>query len=43
MIKSSSVKWAGHVTCERGKRNVCNVLVGKPRGTGIKLKLTLKN
>jgi hypothetical protein len=32
MIKSRRLKWAGHVTCVRKKRNVHRVLVGKPEG-----------
>jgi hypothetical protein len=30
MIKSRRMKWAGHVTHMREKRNIFSVLVGKP-------------
>jgi hypothetical protein len=32
MIKSSSMRWAGHVTRIGEKRNAYRILVGKPEG-----------
>jgi hypothetical protein len=32
VIKSRSMRWAGHVTRMGEKRGVCRVLVGKPGG-----------
>jgi hypothetical protein len=32
MIKSRSMKWAGHVERIGEKRNACRILVGKPEG-----------
>jgi hypothetical protein len=32
VIKSSRMRWAGHVTRMREMRNVCKILVGKPAG-----------
>jgi hypothetical protein len=32
MIKSSMMRWAGHVACKREKRNAYRVLVGKTGG-----------
>jgi hypothetical protein len=32
MIKSRRMRWAGHVTRMREKRNVYRILVGKPEG-----------
>jgi hypothetical protein len=31
-IKSMRLRWAGHVACMGGERNVYKVLVGKPEG-----------
>jgi hypothetical protein len=31
-IKSRRMRWAGHVACMGGRRNVYRVLVGKPEG-----------
>jgi hypothetical protein len=31
MIWSRRIRWAGHVTCMRKKRNVYGILVGRPR------------
>jgi hypothetical protein len=33
MIKSSRIKWAGHVACMGEKRNAYRILVGKSEGT----------
>jgi hypothetical protein len=30
MIKSKRIRWEGHVTRVREKRNACKILVGKP-------------
>jgi hypothetical protein len=32
MIKSRRMRWVEHVTCMREKRNVRNILIGKPEG-----------
>jgi hypothetical protein len=32
MIKSNRMRWAGHVSCMRKKRNAHRVLVGKVEG-----------
>ena len=32
MIKSSRMRWAGHVACMGERGGVCRVLVGKPEG-----------
>jgi hypothetical protein len=32
MIMSRRMRWAGHVTCMRVKRNAYRILVGKPEG-----------
>jgi hypothetical protein len=32
VVKSSRMKWAGHVACMGGMRNVYNILIGKPEG-----------
>jgi hypothetical protein len=34
MIKSRGMRWAGHVAQIRKKRNVCRILVAKPKGRG---------
>jgi hypothetical protein len=31
-IKPRTIRWAGHVTRMREKRNACRLLVGKPEG-----------
>jgi hypothetical protein len=31
MIKSSRMRWAGHVARMKAKRNACRILVGKPQ------------
>jgi hypothetical protein len=31
-VKSRRMRWAGHVACMGGQRNVYRVLVGKPEG-----------
>jgi hypothetical protein len=33
MIKSRSVRWAGHIASMGYKRHACRVLVGKSEGT----------
>jgi hypothetical protein len=33
-IKSRRMRWAGHVACMGGRRNMYRVLVGKPEGKG---------
>jgi hypothetical protein len=32
VIKSSKMRWAGHVACTREMRNEYTILVGKPEG-----------
>jgi hypothetical protein len=32
MIKSERMRWTGHVTCMRKKRNAYRILVGSPEG-----------
>ena len=32
VIKSRSMRWAGHVACMRERRGVYRILVGKPEG-----------
>jgi hypothetical protein len=32
MMKSRKMRWAGHATCVRGKKNACRILVEKPEG-----------
>jgi hypothetical protein len=34
-IKSRRIRWAGHVACMGEGRNLCRVLVGKPKGKGL--------
>jgi hypothetical protein len=35
MIKSGKIKWAGHVTRMREKRNKYGIFLGKPEGKGL--------
>jgi hypothetical protein len=32
MIKSTRIRWVGHVARMRAKRNACRILVGEPEG-----------
>ena len=40
VLKSRGMRWPGHVACRGERRGVCRILVGKPEGKSLLVRLS---